>query len=207
MTGVSHMHDTWHSTATEFRAVVFNLSGDPGRNMSFMSQVWPQWDINDNFGSHSRVTAQCWYFPISGQTPVGTRGTSHCATWAQTAEKELWERQQDTRTIKAQSRIDLLTQRCSDARGFRRENGWVWAPEGGQQGGCSGSAVKPGSGVGQVASLSHWCGHSRWGQQPWDTLSWPSPSWRVKASKGPTGAEPGSKPQPDSSVIPTCPLF
>lgn len=116
MTGVSHMHDTWHSTATEFRAVVFNLSGDPGRNMSFMSQVWPQWDINDNFGSHSRVTAQCWYFPISGQTPVGTRGTSHCATWAQTAEKELWERQQDTRTNQGTVKdrpVDTEVLRCS----------------------------------------------------------------------------------------------
>lgn len=58
-----------------FRVVVFNLWAELGRNVPFMSQVWPQWEINGNFGSHNMVTAQCWYYPTGGQKkPVGTCG-------------------------------------------------------------------------------------------------------------------------------------
>lgn len=108
------------------------------------------------------------------------------------------ESQQDTRTIKAQSRIGLLAQGCSAAQGFRREYGWGWAPEEGKQGGWSGSTVKPV--VVRLVRLPAWVtGVGTAGGK------YPYPSWWGKASKGSTGAAAGSRPQLNSSFIPTCP--
>lgn len=106
---------------------------------------------------------------------------SHCATWAQTAEKQLWE-SADSRTTKVQSRIGLLSQECSVAQGFRRENGWVWAPAGRKAGRLVRINSKTcGSEVGQAASLSHWCGHSRWGTA---ALEHPEQALSVLVRKG-----------------------
>lgn len=155
-----------------------------------------------SLGTYSGIQVPGTQQSVCSGNSRATSAMSHCATWAQTAEKEMWESQQDTRTIKVQSRIGLLTQGCSVARGFRRE--WLsmssWWGKAGRL--VRISTKTCGSGVGQVTSLSHWCGHSRWERA---ALGHPELALSLLVSKGSTGAVPRSRPQPDSSLIPTCP--
>lgn len=151
------------------------------------------------------------YVALRSQSALGTAGPAQPCPTVQPEPRLLrkcCESHQDTRIIKVQPRIGLLTQGCSAAQGSRRENGWVWAPEGRKQAGWSGSTVKPVAV--RLFRLPAWVtgvGIAGGKQQLWDIQSWPFPSWWGNASKGSTGAAAGSRPQPDSSFIPTCPSW
>lgn len=118
--------------------------------------------VSNSLGTYSGVQVPGNRQPDWWGHSRASLGMFHCAPWAQTVEKELWESQWDARKIKVPSRVGVLRRGWSVAQGFRRKNGRTRAP-GGKQGGWSGWMAKPGLvRVSQISSSSHLCGQSGW---------------------------------------------
>lgn len=162
--------------------------------------------VSHSLGIHSGVQVPGTRQPVCFGHSRASLGMSHCATWAQTAEKELWDSHWDARknkgTVKGRGLEMGVAQR------FSRENGQVWAPEGGKQGGWSGWTAKAGV-VGWVRSPARVAGVGRASGTQWlrDTPTSPLPSRCPWGQQGSTGAAEGSRPQPDSSLNPSCPSW
>lgn len=113
--------------------------------------------------THSGVQVPGTRQPVCFGHSRASLGMSHCATWAQTAEKELWDSQRDARknkgTVKGRG-VEMGVDSCSKIQKGKWPSMSSWRRKAGRLVRMNGKGW--GSGVGQVASSSHWRGQSGW---------------------------------------------